>query len=164
RQGTTLTTVETRRESRRTLDQGRQRVHRVCCSGDQKRERKGGRERDNRRERSLIERDGGSKNPGEGIIRPSRHVPSLRCPAVPIERKSEREREKKKEGQIRRSRKKERERGSVRKRAKRSRSDSLPVAIDGQQRDEEPCVAKECVAPVADRGGWPGDSIRGKFF
>ncbi|KYQ47140.1 hypothetical protein ALC60_13886, partial [Trachymyrmex zeteki] len=122
------------------------------------RKRKSGRERGTRRASGERERA------GPGV--PSRHVPSLRCPAVPIERKSERERRRKRDeyGEVGRERERERERGSVRKRAKRSRSDSLPVATDGQRQDEEPCVAKECIAPVADRGGWPGDSIRGKFF
>lgn len=50
-QGTTLTTVETRRESQGTLVQGR-RTSTACDGGDQKRERKGERERDDRRERS----------------------------------------------------------------------------------------------------------------
>jgi len=74
------------------------------------------------------------------------------------ERESETER--KKEGRTKQEERKEREAGSVRKRAKRSStSDFLPV---GQRRDEEPCVAKECVAPAADRGGQLGDSIRGE--
>lgn len=38
----------------------------------------------------------------------------------------------------------------------------MPVATDDQRQDEEPCVAKECVAPAADCGGQPGDSIRGE--
>lgn len=60
--------------------------------------------------------------------------------------------------------KRRKERKSLKKRTKRLRSDSLPVATDGQRRDEEPCVAKECVAPVADCNGQLGDSICGKFL
>lgn len=60
-----MTTVETKRESWGTLVQGR-RASTACDGGDQKRKRKGERERDDRRERTPIKRDGGSKNPGEG--------------------------------------------------------------------------------------------------
>lgn len=88
---------------------------------------------------------------GRIALRLFRHALSLRCLDREKERASERE-------------KRREERKSVRKRAKRLRSDSLPVATDGQRRDEEPCVAKECVTPVADCGGRPGDSICGKFL
>lgn len=43
------------------------------------------------------------------FLRPSRHVPSLRCPAVPRERTNERGREKKKEGRTTIGRKREKE-------------------------------------------------------
>lgn len=92
---------------------------------------------------------------------------SLVSPCIVAEVSRSVDREKEQEGQrIEKERKEERKKErSVRKRAKRSREVTpCRSATDDQRRDEEPCVAKECVVPVADCGGRLRGGIRGEFL